>query len=126
LLTQAGYEVTPEIEVSTGHSIDFRTDPGGVLVEVTRPTPPARRAAGSAIAAIRDTTETKTNGQLAAHGGGVVLLVDCTSFPEDEWNAILRERPDVGHRPAVVFRVRPDEGVEGYARESVPLELPIE
>ena len=126
LLTEAGYTVTPEVAVTTGHSIDFRADPGGVLVEVTRPRPPSRRAANTPVAAVRDTAETKTNGQLSAHGGGVTLFVDCSSFPDDEWHALLAEQPDVRHRPAFVFRMRPDGRVEGYQKGSVPLDLAFE
>jgi len=39
LLTDASYDVVPEIEVTTGHSLDFRaeSDETNVLVEVTRP-----------------------------------------------------------------------------------------
>ncbi|MFB6108122.1 MAG: DUF5784 family protein [Haloplanus sp.] len=130
LLVDAGYDVVPEIEVTTGHSIDFQaqTDGGSEqpLVEVTRPLPTNRRSANTAVAAVRDTAKTKTNGQLAAHGGGVVLFVDCSSFPDDEWFAVRDERPDVGHRPAVVYRVRPNGRVEGYTKGSVPLELPLD
>ena len=125
LLIQAGYEITPEIDVATGHAIDFRAVRGdtGTLVEVTRPLPPGRRAAGTPVAAVRETAKTKTGGQLSAHGGGVTLFVDCSSFPDDAWASVAGERPDVGHRPAVVFRLRPDGRVEGYAKGSVPLDL---
>ncbi len=121
LLTEAGYDVTPEVEVTTGHSIDFRADPGGVLVEVTRPRPPSRRAANTGVAAVRDTAATKTDGQLSAHGGGVTLFVDCSSFPDEAWASVLAEQPEVRHRPAVVFHLRPDGSVEGYRKGSVPL-----
>ncbi len=51
ILTDAGYDVVPEIEVTTGHSLDFRARNGdtNVLVEVTRPQPPktVRRRAPS-------------------------------------------------------------------------------
>ena len=124
LLADAGYELTPEIEVTTGHSIDFRVDPPGSLVEVTRPLPPSRRSADSPITALRETANTKTTGQLKRHGGGVVLFVDCSSFPEEAWSVVRRERPSVGHRPAVVFRMRPGEPLEGYADGSVPFDLP--
>ncbi|WP_253736462.1 DUF5784 family protein [Halohasta salina] len=129
VLVDAGYEITPEIEVTTGHSIDFRADPPdtdggqGVLVEVTRPLPTGRRAADSPLSAVRDTVKTKTDGQLDAHAGGVVLLVDCSSFPDDEWAAVADEQPDVRHRPAVVFRARPDGSVEGYRKGRLPLSL---
>jgi hypothetical protein len=127
LLGEAGYEVTPEIEVTTGHSLDYRADregEHGVLVEVTRPVPTNDRSANTPIRAIKETAATKTNGQLEAHGGGAVLFVDCSSFPDDEWHRIRGERPEVGHRPAVVFRVRPDESIEGYTKGSVPLDIP--
>jgi hypothetical protein len=127
LLHEAGYDVTPEIEVSTGHSLDYRADKDGeqgVLVEVTRPVPTNDRAANTPVAAVRDTAQTKTSGQLDAHGGGAVLFVDCSSFPDDEWHQIRGEQPDVHHRPAVVFRVRPDGSVEGYTKGSVPLDVP--
>lgn len=128
LLADAGYEVTPEISVTTGHSLDFRADRadgsnGGRLVEVTRPVPPANRAAGTAVAAVRETVETKVGGQLSAHGGGVTLFVDLTSFRDDDWAAVRSERPDVRHRPAVVFRCRPDRETEAYRKGSVPLAL---
>jgi len=126
LLHEAGYDVTPEIEVSTGHSIDFRADKDGrgTLVEVTRPQPPDSRAASSAVTSVRETAETKTSGQLRAHEGGIVLFVDCSSFSDAEWGEVLAERPGVHHRPAVVFRVRPGHPVEEYTKGSVPLDLP--
>jgi hypothetical protein len=126
LLLEAGYDVTPEIAVATGHSLDYRAERDGespTLVEVTRPLPPARRSANGAVAAVRDTAATKTDGQLSAHGGGVTLFVDCTSFPDDDWRRVAGERPDVRHRPAVVFRARPDGRFEGYTKGSVPLSL---
>ncbi|QGX95621.1 hypothetical protein EI982_12875 [Haloplanus rallus] len=126
LLVDAGYEPRPEIEVTTGHSIDFqaRTDEGEQpLVEVTRPLPPNRRSAGTPAAAVRDTAKTKTDGQLSAHAGGVVLFVDCSSFPDDDWLAVEQAQPEVGHRPAVVYRTRPDGRTTGYTKGAVPLEL---
>jgi len=125
ILVDAGYDVTPEIEVTTGHSLDYRARNGdtNVLVEVTRPQPPANRAAPGPVAAVRDTAETKTSGQLAEHGGGATLFVDCSSFPDDAWRMVRGEQPDVRHRPAVVYRARPDGRVEGYRKGSVPLEL---
>ena len=129
LLVNAGYEITPEIEVTTGHSIDYRADPPaskggqGVLVEVTRPLPPGRRSVDSPLTAVRETAKTKTDGQLDAHAGGVVLFVDCSSFPDDDWQVIAAEQPDVRHRPAVVFRVRPDGSIEGYRKGRLPLAL---
>lgn len=127
LLAAAGYTVTPEIAVATGHSLDYRaTDPAtgrGSLVEVTRPQPVANRSAGDPVAAVRDTVETKTSGQLEAHGGGATLFIDCSSFPTDDWETIRSRQPDVSHRPAVVYRVRPRGHVEGYQVGSVPLSL---
>ncbi|WP_312910079.1 DUF5784 family protein [Natronosalvus caseinilyticus] len=127
ILVDAGYEITPEIEVTTGHSLDYRAEDAAtgtnVLVEVTRPQPPANRAAAGPVASVRDTAETKTSGQLANHGGGATLFVDCSSFPDDAWAAVRGEQPDVRHRPAVVYRARPDGRVEGYQKGSVPLEL---
>ncbi|MFP8890982.1 DUF5784 family protein [Natrialbaceae archaeon A-CW2] len=127
ILVDADYEITPEIEVATGHSLDYRAvDPTAntnVLVEVTRPQPPANRAAAGPVAAVRDTAETKTSGQLANHGGGATLFVDCSSFPDDAWAMVRGEQPDVRHRPAVVYRTRPNGHVEGYRKGSVPLAL---
>ncbi len=138
LLTDAGYDVVPEIEVTTGHSLDFRAEPGdddggrtqtngghgqSPLVEVTRPQPPTQRAADTPVAALRETAETKSTGQLNEHGGGAVLFVDCSGFRDDEWSAVVGERPDVRHRPAVVFRARPSGEVEAYKKGSVPLSL---
>lgn len=127
LLYEVGYDLTPEYEISTGHAIDFRVDREGeepTLVEVTRPIPPERRSASSPIRAIRQTVETKTSGQLQVHGGGVTLFVDCSSFDDDDWSTIYEQRPDVGHRPAVIFRARPDGRVQGYSVGAVPLTLP--
>lgn len=125
LLHQAGYDVTPEIEVTTGHFIDFRADHdgSGTLIEVTRPRPPSRRAASSPVTSVRETAETKTTGQLSAHDGGVTLFVDCSSFSDTDWAEIRSEQPDVRHRPAVVFRATPDGTFEGYTKGAVPLDL---
>jgi len=127
VLFEQGYTVTPEIEISTGHSIDFRIDRADAettLVEVTRPVPPDDRAADSAVTAIRQTAANKAGGQLQEHGGGVTLFVDCSSFTDEGWSEIMRKQPDVGHRPAVVFRARPDGRIDGYTRGSVPIDLP--
>ena len=127
LLTRAGYEVTPEVEVATGHSLDFRVaDPDTAaawLVEVTRPQPVATRSATDPVAAVRDTVQTKTSGQLEAHGGGATLLIDCSSFPADDWETVAAAKPAVRHKPAVVLRARPNGSVEGYQSGSVPLDL---
>lgn len=125
LLAEAGYDIVPEIEVTTGHSIDFRAERDGTghLVEVTRPLPPTRRAADTAVAAVRETAATKTSGQLSEHGGGVTLLVDCSSFRDDEWARVNGEKPSVGHRPAAVFRARPSGRIEAYGKGSLPIDL---
>ncbi|WP_227374828.1 DUF5784 family protein [Haladaptatus halobius] len=127
VLVDAGYELEPEIEVTTGHSLDYRAKPpdGGQspLVEVTRPKPPTRRAADTPVAAVRETAATKSTGQLREHGGGAVLFVDCSGFRDDEWSAVVGERPGVRHRPAVVFRARPAGRIEAYRKGSVPLSL---
>nr|WP_264475493.1 DUF5784 family protein [Halorubellus salinus] len=126
ILTEAGYDVVPEIDVAGGYSLDYRAiSPDGTsnLVEVTRPLPPQERSANSPVAAIRETAQTKTTGQLEAHGGGVTLFVDCSSYHDDQWAAVRGERPDVHHKPALVYRVRHDGSVEGYTKGSVPLDL---
>jgi hypothetical protein len=127
LLVDAGYDPVPEVEVTTGHSLDFRTDPDEkghrTLVEVTRPQPLTQRNASTAVAALKETVASKATGQLREHDG-TVLFVDCSSFPDDEWRAVLGERPRIRHRPAVVFRATPDGRTEGYAVGSVPLSLP--
>jgi catechol 2,3-dioxygenase-like lactoylglutathione lyase family enzyme len=125
LLDAAGYELEPEAPVSTGHSLDFRVETGeeAHLAEVTHPAPPHRRSASSAVEAVRRTAATKVDGQLDAHGGGVLLMVDCTSFTDAEWDQIRRAEPAVGHRPAVVYRLRPDGTANGYADGHVPIDL---
>ncbi|MFB6282118.1 MAG: DUF5784 family protein [Haloferacaceae archaeon] len=114
LLADAGNGLTPEASVSGGYSLDYRTD-GGTLVEVTRPVPPARRSAGGPVAAVRETAGAKLDGQLDGRGGEAALFVDCSSFPDDDWRRLLAERAPVGHRPAVVYRARPDGAFAGYA-----------
>jgi hypothetical protein len=126
ILHEAEYEIVPEIDVTGGYSLDYRAiEPDGTshLVEVTRPLPPQDRSANSPVTAIRETAQTKTTGQLEAHGGGVTLFVDCSSYHDDQWAAVLGERPDVHHKPALVYRARPDGHVEGYTKGSVPLDL---
>ena len=125
LLSDAGYTIEPEAAVTSGHDIDFRVTRGsaGTLVEVTRPSPPAHRAANTPSRAIRETVETKTADQLDVHGGGVTLLVDCSSFDDDGWKRLQTNHPDVGHRPAIVFRVRPGIDIEGYSIGGVPMDL---
>jgi len=129
LLVRSGYDVVPEIEVASGHALDYRAlDPegggdGGTLVEVTRPQPPADRTVDTPVAALRETVSAKADGQLRRHDG-VVLFVDCSSFPATAWHTLVERRPDVRHRPAVVFRARPDGTTEGYRDGSVPLDLP--
>lgn len=120
LLDDAGYHPEPEIELDSGYALDFEV--GDVLVEVTRPQAPGRRRAGTPAAALRETASAKTDGQLDAHDRAL-LFVDCSSFRDDEWNAVKAEHPDVGHEPAVVFRARPDGHVEGYSQGRLPLAL---
>ena len=122
LLADAGYGFTPEPGVDDGHHLDFRVPEADVLVEVTRPEPPSRRRAGTPAAALRQTVDGKTDGQLRV-ASEALLLVDATSFRDDEWAAVRDERPAVGHRPAVVYRFRPDGSREGYAVGDVPLEF---
>lgn len=128
VLTDAGYSVVPEIEMDSGYALDFRakrereTGTESTLIEVTRPRRPTNRAAETPTAAVRQTALAKTDGQLASHPS-TTLFVDCSSFRDDEWAALVGERPGVGHRPAVVFRVRPDESVSGYSNGRVPLDL---
>jgi hypothetical protein len=128
LLVDAGYALEPEIPVTTGHSIDFRVNAGeqSTLVEVTRPLPPQRRSASSPVRAIKDTASVKSNGQLARHGGGVLLVVDCSSFSRDEWETLLEQQPAVGHRPAAVVRFVPGEPPAGYTMGSVPIDLQLQ
>ncbi|MFB6086513.1 MAG: DUF5784 family protein [Halodesulfurarchaeum sp.] len=125
LLDAAGYDIEPEAPVSTGHSLDFRveTEDGAHLAEVTHPAPPHRRSANSAVEAVKLTAATKVDGQLDAHGGGVLLLVDCTSFTDNEWEQVRNREPAVGHRPAVVYRLGPEGTVSGYGDGQVPLDL---
>ena len=121
LLHDAGYAFDAEIELDSGYALDFRV--GDQLVEVTRPRPPARRErTDSPIAAVRRTGKAKTADQLDAHPDALLLL-DCSSFPDDEWRRIAGERPQVAHQPTVVFRARPEGHVEGYRVGSIPLEL---
>jgi len=122
LLTDAGYEVTPEIPLDSGYALDFRVQEPDTLIEVTRPEPPTRRRAGTPAGAIRDTVGSKTGTQLQAHPDAVVF-VDCTSFRDDEWRAVADGRPQVGHEPAVVYRFRPDGMAAGYVRGTTALDL---
>ncbi len=125
IIVDAGYTIVPEIEVTTGHSLDYRaTDAAtNVLVEVTRPQQPQTRVAAGPVAAVRDTVETKTNGQLAKHGGGAILFVDCSSFSGEQWAAVRNDQPAVHHRPVIVYRARPSGLIEGYRKGSIPLEF---
>jgi hypothetical protein len=124
LLTDAGYTYDPEVALDSGYALDFRVHDPNVLVEVTRPEPPTRRRAGTPTAALRETVDGKRNDQLDAHDDAVVF-VDCSSFRDDEWRSVAAERPDAGHEPAVVYRMRPSGAVEGYTRGSVPLGLSL-
>jgi hypothetical protein len=118
LLADAGHAFVPEVERDSGHALDFAV--GDLLVEVTRPTPPRNRRAGTAVSALRATVDSKTHDQLAVHGDAL-LLADCTSFRDEEWSAVRAERPALPYEPAVVFRYRPDGSCEGYRYGDVPL-----
>lgn len=120
LLTDNGYAFTPEIELGSGYALDFKVQDPEVLVEVTRPQPPAQRRAGTPVRALRETVRGKIGNQLEAHPGAIVF-VDCTSFRDDEWSTIRDEHPTVGHSPAVVYRMRPDRAPEGYTLGDPPL-----
>ncbi len=136
LLHDAGYEFVPEIALDSGHALDFavgegvravRADGGGyrtsdALVEVTRPLPPSRRTADTPVAAVRATANAKTDDQLDAHPDAL-LLVDCSSFHDDDWNAVRAEQPPVKHTPAVVYRMRPNGSAEAYAHGSPRIDL---
>ncbi|MFB6080957.1 MAG: DUF5784 family protein [Haloferacaceae archaeon] len=113
VLDDAGHGLTPEAAVSGGYSLDYRTD-DGTLVEVTRPMAPDRRSAGTPVAAVRETAGSKLDGQLAGREGDAVLFVDCSSFPDGAWRRVLAERASIGHRPAIVCRLRPSGRTEGY------------
>ena len=52
-----------------------------------------------------------------------MVFADCSSFRDDEWNAVAADQPAAGHEPAVVYRMRPDGTVAGYTRGDVPLAL---
>lgn len=121
LLDDAGHAFVPEVELDSGHALDFRVD-GQTLVEVTRPSPPSQRRAGTPASAIRDTVASKTGTQLDAHQGAV-LFVDCTSFRDEEWAPLATECPDVGYAPAVVYRMRPNGTTRGYTKGNVPLDV---
>ncbi|MFB6119285.1 DUF5784 family protein [Halosegnis sp.] len=122
LLADAGLAFEPEVQLDSGHALDFRVD-GNHLVEVTRPRPPTHRSrADTPTAAVRETADAKTDDQLRAHPDAT-LFVDCTSFRDDEWAAVRAEQPAVSHRPTVVFRARPDGHIEGYRIGTLPFEL---
>lgn len=122
LLFTAGLDPVPEIDVDSGHAIDFRTADGR-LVEVTRPKSPRnRKVVTTPIAAVTESARAKTTGQLEQHQQAV-LFVDCTNFLDDEWAPVRAEQPQTAHRPAVVFRARPSGRIEGYTVGDVPFNL---
>lgn len=122
LLERSGLDFEPEVELGSGHALDYRVD-GQHLVEVTRPLPPERRsAADTPVAALRETAGAKQDDQLGAHPG-TTLVVDCTSFRDDEWATIAAERPRLAYKPTAVVRARPDGSVEGYRVGSLPFDL---
>lgn len=117
----AGYDPIPEVELGSGHALDFRVE--DTLVEVARPqAPSSRRVADTPAAAIRETAGSKTRDQLDAHPG-TLLVLDCSSFRDDEWAAIRDERPKLPYRPAIVMRTRPSGRAEGYETGDVPIDL---
>ena len=122
ILHDAGLQFEPEIELGSGHALDYRVG-GEHLVEVTRPLPPTRRdRADTAVAAVKETGSAKTTGQLKAHPG-TTLFIDCSSFTDDEWAAVRGEKPAVGYKPTLVYRARPDGSVEAYSYGTVPFDL---
>lgn len=126
LLYESGHAFVPEVELDSGHALDFRVERNAtaepVLLEVTRPRPPTRRVVDTPAAALKQTAAAKTDDQLDAHPSAL-LLVDCSSFRDDEWNAITAEQPRVSHTPAIVFRARPNGSVEGYTVGEPPIDL---
>ena len=52
-----------------------------------------------------------------------VTLTSESGFTDEQWAAVKGEQPDVRHKPAVVYRVRPDGFAEGYTKGDVPLYL---
>jgi hypothetical protein len=125
LLEDAGLAFEPEVELDSGHALDFRVRDRGTsaLVEVTRPLPPARRdRANTPAQAVRETAGAKRDDQLDAHPGAT-LFVDCSSFDDEEWAAVAAGRPAVGHEPTVVFRARPGGRIEGYRHGDLPVQL---
>ncbi|GAB3687406.1 DUF5784 family protein [Salinarchaeum chitinilyticum] len=121
LLHDAGYDLEPEIELGSGYALDYRVD--DTLVEVARPQPPARRTnANTPIAAVRETARSKGRGQLDTHAGAL-LVVDCTSFPDDAWRSLRAEHPDLPYQPTLVIRARPDRGIEGFEVGNVPIDV---
>ncbi|RRJ31295.1 DUF5784 family protein [Halocatena pleomorpha] len=122
LLDASGHTFIPEIQLDSGYALDFRVPDEDVLVEVTRPRPPTRRTIDTPIGALEQTARNKTDDQLDAHPDAV-LLVDCSSFRDDQWNAITGEQPRLPHTPSVVFRARPNGSIEGYAVGELPLGL---
>ena len=124
LLHDAGYAVEPEIEVETGHSLDFRASRDGdsFIVEVTRPTPTGRRKADTPERAVRETAAKKTEEGAQLRGNDAVLFVDCSSFDDGAWRRIVDEKPSAGHEPAVLYRTRPDR-VEAFLKGETRLRL---
>ncbi len=122
LLSDSGYGFTPEVALDSGHALDFQVHSPDTLVEVTRPEPPTRRRAGTPAAALRETVDGKRGDQLAAHEEAVIF-VDCSSFRDDEWNAVAAEQPHPGHEPAVVYWLRPDGRRDGYTHGDLPLAI---
>jgi hypothetical protein len=124
ILHDAGYAVEPEIEVETGHSLDFRAVGYGVdvIVEVTRPTPTGRRKASTPERAVRETATKKTEAGAQLRKNDAVLFIDCSSFDDSAWSRIVEKKPSASHEPAVVYRTLPG-GTEAFLKGWTRLRL---
>ncbi len=125
VLDDAGYRLEPEPAVSNGHKLDYEAfgegAEDGVYVEVTRPVPPEDRAADSPLRAVRETASRKSEGQLKEDDG--LLMVDCTSFGEEDWRTLAENRPSVGHTPSLFYRTTPDGESEAFLEGVTGLRL---
>ncbi len=121
LLNDAGLTFDHEVQLDSGHALDFEVD--GSLIEVTRPEPPARRQyTDSPTTAIRDSGAAKMDEQLSKHPEAV-LCIDCTSFSDAEWKTITTDQPMTTHSPTVVYRARPNGRIKGYPIGTLPFDL---
>lgn len=126
VLADAGYELEAEPAVAGGRRMDYVANgpgaPEGVLVEVTRPSPPRLRGASTAEGAVRESAVRKRRkGQIADADG--VLMVDCSSMTQDQWERVVDDRPESGHEPTLFYRVFPGDGVEAYLEGATRLRL---